>query len=129
MVRAADAAKIERTLHYRWLTNSDGYRKAFANAQERFADALEGEAIRRSNEGVLEPVFYQGVACGAIRVFSDGLTQFLLRGMKPAKYGNKISAEVNVTGTLDVVDRLNAARKRIADDSLNSAEERQPRPS
>lgn len=112
IARAADAAGVERTAHYRWLTH-EKYAAAFATAQENFADALEGEAVRRSMEGVLTAIFYQGQPVGAERVFSDGLTMFLLRGMKPAKYGAKLSTELNVTGSLDLVERLNAARKRV----------------
>lgn len=94
-MRAADAVKIERTLHYRWLKSSEKYTAAFKRAKEEFGDVLEGEAIRRANEGTLEPVFYQGAACGAIRVYSDGLMQFLLKGAKPEKYGNKAAIEVS----------------------------------
>lgn len=98
VTRAADAVKIDRALHYRWLHQSPKYAGAFRRASEEFADALEGEAIRRANEGVLEAVFYQGAPCGAIRVYSDGLTQFLLKGMKPEKYSTRVSAEVTGPG-------------------------------
>lgn len=112
IARAAAACGIDRTLHYRWLKH-EKYAAAFATAQEHFADALEGEAARRSFEGVLTPIFYQGEPVGAERVFSDGLTMFLLRGMKPEKYSAKIQADLNVTGSLELVERLNAARKRM----------------
>jgi hypothetical protein len=125
VTRAAEAAGIEKTAHYRWLKH-EPYAKAFADACEQFGDTLEGEAIRRANEGVLEGVYYQGAPCGAIRVYSDGLMQFLLKGFKPEKYGNKLQAEVNVTGTLDLVDRLNAARKRAA--KLNEPKGGKPEP-
>jgi hypothetical protein len=98
ITRAAKAAQMERTLHYRWLRDSDAYKKDFAQASEEFGDALEGEAVRRANEGVLEAVFYQGAPCGAIRVYSDGLMQFLLKGFKPAKYAQRVSAELSGPG-------------------------------
>lgn len=50
---------------------------------------METVAIARASEGWLEPVYYQGVVCGHVRRFSDGLMQFLLRGLLPDKYGNK----------------------------------------
>lgn len=81
-------------MHYRWLKSSDAYRKAFALASEEAAQVLEDEAVRRATEGTLEPVFYQGVKCGAVRRYSDGLTQFLLRGFRPQKY----SSRAEITG-------------------------------
>lgn len=98
ITKAADAAKIERTMHYRWLRSSPSYKKAFTDAHAEVGDMLEGEAIRRANEGVLEPVYYQGVACGAIRVYSDGLMLSLLKAFKPEKYRERVSAEVSGPG-------------------------------
>lgn len=113
IVRAADAAGVERTIHYRWLKN-EKYAAAFHEAYVQWGDMLEGEGIRRAHEGVLEPVFYQGAACGAIRKYSDGILMRMLPRFKP-EYALHFSAAVSVTGSLDLVERLNAARKRTAD--------------
>jgi hypothetical protein len=112
ITKAAAAAKIDRTLHYRWLNSTPGYKTAFEDAHEEAAQTLEDEAIRRATEGTLEPVFYQGLKVGAVRRYADGLLQFLLRGARPDKYSQRINADINVTGTLDVAQRLNAARER-----------------
>jgi hypothetical protein len=117
ITRAAKAVPIDRGLHYRWLKISDRYVKAFQAATEEFADVLEGEAIRRANEGILEAVFYQGQPCGAIRVYSDGLMQFLLRGMKPGKYSTRVSAEVSGPGGAPVEIR-NAELAALDNDEL-----------
>ncbi len=118
VTRAADAVKIERTLHYRWLKQSGRYASDFRKAADEFADALEGEAIRRANEGVLEPVFYQGKAAGAIRVYSDGLMQFLLKGLKREKYGvAHVAAELSGPGGGPMVVR-DAALATLTDDEL-----------
>lgn len=111
ITRAADACGIDRTLHYRWLKNQK-YAEAFHEAYMQWGDMLEGEGIRRSVEGVLEPVFYQGAAVGAIRKYSDGILMRMLPRFKP-EYALHFSAAVSVTGSLDLVDRLNAARKRV----------------
>lgn len=95
ITKAAAAAKIDRTMHYRWLQNA-AYKKAFAAAQDVAAQILEDEAVRRATEGTLEPVFYQGIKCGAVRRYSDGLMQFLLRGFRPQKYSSK--AEITGPG-------------------------------
>src|SRR5579862_8502519 len=83
ITKAAAAAKIDRTLHYRWLKKLAGYEKEFEEAEQELGDVLEAEAIRRANEGTLKPVFYQGSPCGAIREYSDTLMLALLRRFKP----------------------------------------------
>ncbi len=94
ITKAAAAAKVDRTNHNRWLKHMPGYKEAFARAQDDAAQTLEDEAVRRATEGTLEPVFYQGLKVGAVRRYSDGLMQFLLRGFRPQKY----SAKAEITG-------------------------------
>lgn len=113
VVLAAEAVPVDKTMHYRWLRN-ENYAKAFAGAEAEFGDMLEAAAIARAKDGVLEPVFYKGKPCGAIRVYSDGLMVHLLKRFKPEKYAARVDANVNVTGSLDIVERLNASRKRMA---------------
>jgi hypothetical protein len=86
---AAAAAKIDKGNHYRWLKQSEKYRADFAQARIEAGDLIEAGAIRRTREGTLEPVFYQGLKVGAIRRWPEGLTMFLLRGLKPEVYGQK----------------------------------------
>jgi hypothetical protein len=94
ITKAAAAAKVDRGMHYRWMRKNAGYRAAFERACEEAAQNLEDEAVRRATEGTLEPVFYQGIKCGAVRRYSDGLMQFLLRGFRPLKY----TARAEITG-------------------------------
>lgn len=54
------------------------------------AELLEAEAVRRAYEGVDEPVFYQGSECGEVRKYSDTLLMFLLKGMMPNKYRERV---------------------------------------
>lgn len=51
---------------------------------------LEDKAIARVRDGTIEKVFYQGDECGERRVYDSGLMQFLLRGLKPERYGRKV---------------------------------------
>ncbi len=122
VTRAAEAAKIHRSIHYRRLQTDAAYKAAFDEAQEVAIAVLEDEAVRRAVEGVEEPLTYKGefsylpkvdaqgalVLDGeghpqrgkvmAIRKYSDSLLQFLLRGAKPEKYRERFQHE----GTLDV---------------------------
>lgn len=127
ITKAAAAAKCERGLHYRWLDDAE-YREAFEAAKEEAAQSLEDEAVRRAYEGVLEPLVYQGEftyerdAKGrrklkkplGIRKYSDALMMFLLKGFKPDKYRERGSVELTGAngGPIEIVERLNAARKR-----------------
>ena len=113
ITRAAAAARIDRGMHYRWLAN-ENYRKAFEAAQDVAAQILEDEAVRRATEGVLEPVFYQGEKCGAVRRYSDGLMQFLLRGFRPQKYASRTELTGPNGGPLEVslADVMLARRRK-----------------
>jgi len=49
--------------------------------------ALEAEAVRRALQGVSEPVFHQGRECGSRVKHSDTLLMFLLKTLRPERYG------------------------------------------
>ncbi len=97
ITKAAEAAKVDRAMHYRWLRELK-YSVEFEAAQVEAAHFLEDEAVRRSTEGVVEAVFYRGKPCGVIRRYSDGMLQFLLRGFMPEKYRERTSTELTGPG-------------------------------
>jgi hypothetical protein len=88
--------------------------------------------VRRAHIGVEEPLVYQGEftyerdAKGRrklkkplfIRKYSDALMMFLLKGFKPEKYRERGSVELTGAGggPIEIVERLNAARKRRDED-------------
>lgn len=116
VVLSAKAAGVEKTIHYRWLRNKH-YAHDFAQAETEFGDMLETSAIRRAMAGTLEPVFYQGVKCGAIRKFSDGLMVHLLKRFKPDQYVSRVSAELAGPGggPIPITERALAS---LTDDEL-----------
>lgn len=120
ITEAALAARIDRTMHYRWL-KSPGYKQAFSNAQIEAGDMLEDVAIKRVREGTLDPVFYQGEKVGARRVYDSGLMQFLLRGLKPQKYSARTEITGPEGGPIEIVQRLNAARARMNQENAEAA--------
>lgn len=113
---SAQAAGVEKTIHYRWLRNKF-YARAFARARTEFGDMLEAAAIKRAKDGVLEPVFYQGVKCGAIRKYSDGLMMGLLKSFKSEEYVARVSAELSGPGggPIPITERVLAS---LTDDEL-----------
>lgn len=143
VTKAAEAAGIDRSLHYDWMQNDPGYPHAFGRVQEQAAQLLEDEAVRRAYEGVQEPVVYQGNFTYeplknekgelvrdengavlfnerplAIRKFSDSLLQFILKGLKPERYRDRGSVEVTGAngGPIAVTD---ARLANLTDDELS----------
>jgi hypothetical protein len=90
---AAKAARIDRTLHYIWLTEDPEYRQAFEQAREEAAQVLEDEAVRRAYNGTLKPVFYQGEKVDAVIEYSDALLMFLLKGRRPEVFRDRADIE------------------------------------
>lgn len=54
---------------------------------DRAVAALESEAVRRALSGVAVPVFHQGRECGSTVKHSDQLLMFLLKTLRPDRYG------------------------------------------
>jgi hypothetical protein len=98
---ACEAASISRRTHYDWLKADPGYSAAFEDAKDAVADGLEQEAAHRAKEGWLEPVYYKGEVCGQVRRFSDLLMIFLLKGLRPEKYRERIDTRHGGTLTLE----------------------------
>lgn len=115
ITKAAEAAKLDRGLHYHWIDTNPKYQRRFLAAERMAADVIESEAVRRATEGVMEAVYYQGRAVGAVRRYSDGIMLTLLRGFKPQKYAiQKTEITGADGGPVEIIQRLNAARLRVA---------------
>lgn len=109
--KASQLVGIHQPTHYKWMKVDESYRIAFQEATEAVADLLEGEAIRRAVEGVEKQVFYQGEVCGFITEYSDSLLKFLLRGLKPGRYLERVdltshgnSLNIIIGGTAEALD-------------------------
>jgi hypothetical protein len=91
---AAKKAKRSRAYVYRARAEYPDFAAAWDDALEASIEHAEGELYRRSVNGVLEPVFYQGEMIGHIRRYSDTLLMFLLRSHKPERYMEKVRSEL-----------------------------------
>jgi len=122
---AARIAQIDRQDHKRWYKADPVYRMAFDDHQEETAQLLEDEAIRRAYEGVKRPVLYQGRAVkigGSRKVlyetqYSDTLLIALLKRFRPALY--RENTVVEHTGSIELVERMQQARKRLIEMKKN----------
>ena len=100
---AAELAGIERsTIYTRQWREDAQFQEALERAQLMAADLLESEAYRRAVEGVEEPVgWYKGEAGGTVRRYSDLLLIFLLKGIRPDKYRDRMEVR-GAFASLDV---------------------------
>ena len=92
-------------------------------------DILEAEAHRRAVEGVEEPVgWYRGKPGGTVRRYSDNLLMFLLKGVLPERYKDRMEvagafANIDLTRLPDdLIARLAAGEHPLS--VLASAGER-----
>ena len=74
-------------------------------AEAFYLDVLQAEMHRRAVHGVLEPVIggKDREIIGAVRKYSDNLLMALARKADPAGFGNKIEADVKVSGGVVVI--------------------------
>ncbi len=78
-------------------------RPGLKQAEECAADLLESEAFRRAVHGVQKPTgWYRGVAGGYVTEYSDILAIFLLKGLRPEQYAERVGMEVK--GALAHID-------------------------
>ena len=60
-------------------------------AEECAADIIESEAFRRAVHGIEKPTgWYKGKPGGYVREYSDVLTIFLMKGLRPEKYRDRV---------------------------------------
>lgn len=86
-VRAAcAAARYGRSSVYEWRDRDVAFAERWRLAVAIGVGLLEDEAVRRGREGTDMPVYFRGRACGARRVYSDGLLLARLKAMRPDLY-------------------------------------------
>jgi len=120
---AGRAAKIRPELHYQWLKSDAVYRLAWETVQDQAAQTLEDEAVRRAVEGVKRVRTHQGrpIKIGRKTLYDteydSQLMTLLLKRYRPALYRER--TETQVTGSLEIIDRLQAGRKRLLEMTPN----------
>lgn len=87
---ACKAAEIDNKTAYNKRKVDREFASDWQDALDTAADVLEKEAWRRAHDGTEEPVFYKGDVCGTVRKYSDLLLIFMLKGIRPEKYREKV---------------------------------------
>ncbi len=88
-------ADLKRRAIYAFRATDESFRAAWDEAVEAAADLLEEEARRRAADGWEENVYKNGELIGTIRHYSDVLLIFLLKGIRPYKYRERVQLDIN----------------------------------
>ncbi len=109
-------AGVSRRTHLNWRKRDRRFEAACQEALEIAIDDIEAEARRRAKDGTLEPVFYGGKPCGAIRRYSDTLLMFLLKAARPEKYRDNYSgfSEPPRVNREEIIKGIEAKLARLA---------------
>jgi hypothetical protein len=133
--RACEIAGVDTPLHYVWLQRDPNYKLAFDKAFEMAGDTLEQAAYERATKGVVKDVWHQGKIVGQEVVYSDGLTKFLLKGAKPARYRDNVDITTAGQSLRIVIDGYDDSAAQdaillappnsvnVSNDSVSDAEE------
>lgn len=87
---AARRVKVGRSTVYEWRKEDPAFAAAWDDIDAALADELEAEAIRRAKAG------------------SDTLLIFLLKGLKPERYRERVQADLQHHGHVDVTHHVDA---------------------
>lgn len=93
--KACQAAGISRQTAYAHRRTEPQFAKDWDIAIDDAAFTLEDEAWRRARDGVDEPIVHQGMIIGTQKKYSDTLLIFLLKGIKPDKYADKLVVKID----------------------------------
>lgn len=95
--KACQVAGISRQTAYLHRRNEPQFAADWDTAIDDAAYSLEDEAWRRARDGVDEPIVSQGMIIGTQKKFSDTLLIFLLKGIRPDKYADKLVVKIDPT--------------------------------
>jgi len=80
-----------------WKRDDPEFAKALVEARTISVKMMEDHAIKRGTTGTRKPIYQRGQLVGFERLYSDSLLTFMLKGLAPETYRERIS----VTGKDD----------------------------
>jgi hypothetical protein len=104
-------AGVNRQSVYVWRKADAAFAVAWDEAVESGTDMLEDEVLRRALEGTQEPaismgkIVFQDGAPLLLRKYADGLAQFILRGRRRDKFGDRVQQDVKLDATVSADSR------------------------
>ena len=118
---ACQAAGISRPTAYDRRDKDPIFAGAWHWAREDAGELLEAEARRRAYSGWPEPVYQGGKYVGTVQKFSDQLLMFLLKGLKPEVYRERVDMTIDVR---QAAERLASDLDGVSPEELIAATER-----
>jgi hypothetical protein len=95
---ALGAVGYHRQRVYEWRSADEEFRRRWEEAVDQAVELMEAEADRRTLEGVVKPVMYQGEKVGEVREYSYTLLIFRLKALRPSVYRENIRQEITGAG-------------------------------
>ncbi len=93
----------------------EAFQAGLTVAKECAAELLEGEAFKRATFGVRKPAgWYKGKPGGYVREYSDILAIFLLKGLRPEKYRDRVELR-GALANIDISYLPDHLLQRVAD--------------
>lgn len=86
-------AQISRQAAYRWRAKDPQFSRRWDEALDSFLDLIEARGSQLAVEGVLEPVFHEGVIVGHVRKFDGKMIQFMLERRRRSVYRRELALE------------------------------------
>ena len=123
LLRAARAAKVARSLHYRWLREDPTYPARFREAQQLGVRMLEDHAVKLAFEGTKRLVTYKGRPVKDPETggwlyettFDGQMVQFLLKNYDRKRFGDKIDTTFGPNWSGNIDDLPEELLKQIAE--------------
>ena len=92
-LRSCEAAGIVRSTLNKWQEIPE-FLALYTLAKDDAIDQLLHAARTRAVDGVRKPVFYRGKRCGYVPEYSDSLLMFLLKGLKPETFRDRVDMKI-----------------------------------
>jgi len=133
VLESAQVAQVSRATVYRArdtrnrsgpdLLNAQTFARQWDDALEKAAEAIESEARRRAMEGIERQrhVFRNGqeVTTEVVRVYSDQLLVFLLKALRPERFGDKRLGQTSTQANLDPILSLDELTRQRWNESFS----------
>ncbi len=118
--RAAQQVRVSTVTTWHWMNEDSDFKAAMERADEVVANLHEDELLRRASEGVLQPVFNNGIQVGMIRRFDTAALIVALKVMKPERYRERFDVTNRIE--VDIAARLREGRARALAAKNNTGE-------
>lgn len=115
---AAVAAGVSAAQIQRYRRNHPSFRRAWLKARSLAADTMEAVAYDRAMYGTPTEVYYKGELVGYKHIPSDLLMMFMLKGLRPSKYKERVETEhrgdaLGLKALAKLVDRMDGDRDQM----------------